>query len=283
MNRDEALRKLQMTELDILLAIRDFCDEHGITWFLDGGTLIGAMRHGGFIPWDDDIDIGMPRADYDRFSKLAKEGIRNDLSFHDASNTPGYAAFFGKIWKDGTSFTTDESEEAGCPQGIFVDVFPYDLISSDRRRREQQISNARLWQSVSYLFHAKTIAVPHKGLIGAVERAGCRGAHYLIRGLFSEHAIRRHFEQSILDDGETNDGSFLSLSWPKIKPVPASILLPTELVTFEGESFPAPHDPDLYLQNMYGDWRAVPAPEERHTHLPRHLDFGDGTEWFDEE
>lgn len=279
MNQAEALKKLQATELEILRVIRDFCTKHDITWFIDGGTLLGALRHGGFIPWDDDIDIGMLRQDYDRFVALAKGGLPEGYSYHDSSNTPGYAAFFGKVWKDGTVFLTEESSEAGCPQGIFVDVFPYDPIAADKRRRRQQVAIARRWQSASYLYHASTVSVPHKGFLGAIEKIGCRSAHYAIRSLMSEQSIAKRFSQSALRSNEKHSGTYLSLAWPNMEPVPATLITPTALTVFENDEFPIPGKAATFLENMYGDWRAIPAPEDRHTHLPKLLDFGDGTRW----
>ena len=69
---DSALKRLQETELEILKAFASFCDEHDLEWFIDSGTVLGALRHGGFIPWDDDIDVGMLRDDYDRFLSLPR-------------------------------------------------------------------------------------------------------------------------------------------------------------------------------------------------------------------
>lgn len=100
MNNTEALKKLQDIELDILIMLKDFCLQHDISWFLDGGTVLGAARHKGFIPWDDDIDIGMLREDYDRFVSLAKTELPSGYSLHDWSNTPGYSAMFAKVYKD---------------------------------------------------------------------------------------------------------------------------------------------------------------------------------------
>lgn len=278
MDRDEALKKLQATELEILLMLRDFCAEHDIAWFLDGGTLLGALRHDGFIPWDDDVDVGMLRKDYDRFVALAKKGLPDGFSYHDASNTPGYAAMFGKVYKDGTRFCTDETREAGCEQGVFVDVFPYDSLASDPRRRKKQLANARLWQSAAYLYHAKTIVVPHRGLLGSLEKAGCRVAHHIVRTVSSPEAIAARYGKSILSDASICEET-LTLAWPNMTPLPASSIVPTATVGFEGHDFPAPGQTTRYLEAMYGDWQTLPAPEDRRTHLPKLLDFGDGTTW----
>ena len=71
----DELRRLQLVELDILRDIDKVCREHGIRYFLDSGTLLGAVRHGGFIPWDDDVDLGMPRHDYERFLEIAPRAL----------------------------------------------------------------------------------------------------------------------------------------------------------------------------------------------------------------
>ena len=96
MNQAEALAKLHATELEILLVIAAFCREHDITWFLEGGTALGAIRHKGFIPWDDDVDIALLREDYDRFCELAKTGLPSGYSLHTSRNTAGNAALFAR-------------------------------------------------------------------------------------------------------------------------------------------------------------------------------------------
>lgn len=278
MNDAEALKKLQETELDILLAIDAFCEENGIEWFMDAGTALGAMRHGGFIPWDDDIDIGMIREHYERFVELAQDGLPEGYSLQTFENNESFAGLFAKVYKDGTAFHTKETIEAGCDQGIFVDIFPYDVLAQDSSQRARQLKTARTWQSVSYLYHAKTITVPHKGVMGAIERFGCRMAHYFVRAFTSRAAIERRFDASRSFGGPASD-EYMLLSWPSMKPCRKQDMVPPARVSFCGHALPIAAKPEQYLENMYGDWRQIPAPEDRRTHLPEFLDFGDGTVW----
>lgn len=279
MQFDDALRRLQDAEFEILQVLAQFCSEHDIQWFIDSGTVLGAMRHGGFIPWDDDIDIGMLRADYDRFLTLAAQSFPAGYSVHTAENTPGFAGMFAKVYKDGTLFETEETREAGLSQGIFVDIFPYDALSSAESEQQKQRSGARLWQSISYLYHSGTIVVPHKGVLGAIEHAACAVAHPIVHCLFSPERILAKFNAAIARvEGEASN-LMLPFAWPNIKGIPLDVLVPTRELQFNGVSFPAPGDTERYLDLMYGDWRTLPALEDRRTHLPQVLDFGDGKRW----
>lgn len=279
MNQNEALKQLQSVELEILVAIAQLCEKHAIRWFLDGGTLLGAARHQGFIPWDDDIDIGMLREDYEKFLAIPEHEFPAGYSLHTFDNTPGYAAMFAKVYKDGTRFMTQETREAGCEQAIFVDVFPYDYVSLDATRAHRQRRGAKFWQSVSYLYHAKTIAVPHKGVAGTLERAACCCAHYFIHLIIRRGSIKQHFDSAIAltpDDGRLQ---VLPFAWPNIEGYELDEIFPTTLLLFEGNKFPSPAQWDIYLTRMYGDWRKLPRVEERKTHLPLMLDFGYDQIW----
>lgn len=279
MNNDEALKKLQLTELDILEKISSLCDEHDIAWFIDAGTLLGAARHQGFIPWDDDVDIAMLRPDYDRFIEVAREHLPEGYSIHTFDDTPGFAGMFAKVYRDGTVFATKETREAGCDQGIFVDVFPYDFLDVDTRAEAKQRRVAKLWQSASYLWHSKTIVVPHGGLLGRLEAAGCRAAHYLVKAVLSRRGIRRRFDRAIVRRELHPDDVVLELAWPNIQGYRVGDLLPASSLSFEGIEFPVPRAWERYLVQMYGDWKTLPKPEKRRTHLPQLLRFPDGSSW----
>ncbi len=281
MNSNAALKKLQAVELEILEVIDKFCIDNGIQYFVDGGTALGAMRHQGFIPWDDDIDIGMLRKDYERFCALAQDGLPEGYSLHTPRNTEGYPALFAKVYKDGTVFENQEARESGAIMSIFVDVFPYDLLYESAALRKKQIGSASMAQKRAYIYYLSTISVPHLGLLGFVERTGCRLLHYVEKCRVKDPQFYADlFDKCVSDPGRgLVSEECLTLVWPNMKPVPLTDIFPTVSAEFEGHLFPAPRETDGYLTNMYGDWRKLPDPEHRHTHLPLFIDFGDGTSW----
>lgn len=277
-----ALRKLQLETVEILEAFKHYCKQHDLTWFLLSGTALGAIRHNGFIPWDDDLDVGMPRSDYNRLLELAKKSFPTGYHLDVPSAEIPLATLFAKMCADGTQFVTQETIEAGYKQGIFIDIIPLDRLAADPQTRAKQLKNSRLWQSISYLWHAKTISVPHKGFLGLLEKTGCRLAHHVIHTFVSKQMIIDRYERSILDghSGCKVSEEWILLSWPHTKPFPTDVLLPVSYHEFEGRDMPVPGKAEEYLELMYGDWKTLPDPDKRHTHMPLHLVFSDGTEWI---
>ncbi len=280
MNESDALKALQREELDILLAIKAFCEENNIKWFCDSGTALGAVRHRGFIPWDDDIDIGMPREDYDRFLELSAGGMFPDgYSVRTSLNTPGYTSMFAKVYKEGTLFSTSETIEAGCNQAIYVDVFPYDRAAIDPPKRRKQIGIAKRWQSISYLYWLSNINVPHGGVLGHVEKVACRIGHVICKVLLSPRIIADRFARAELIGAKDEGDGWICLPWPDTGIFGTADLFPCRCLDFEGYSVPVPANYDKYLTSLYGSWEELPSEEDRHTHLPIELRFGDGSCW----
>lgn len=282
MDQLEALKKLQKIELEVLLCVSSVCSTLDINWFMDSGTALGAVRHQGFIPWDDDIDIGMLRDDYSRFLNEAPKLLaERGCSLHTSNNTAGFAPMFAKVFKDGTRFETQETREAGLSQGVFVDIFPYDYLYKDSKARKKQIRTARNAQYLSYLYHAKSISVPHAGPIGLLEHLACCLVHRASRFLINDTSVYQDtYDSCALAKGQDGASEYCTdLHGSYMKPIAVTYLVPTQMASFEGYELPVPGKVEDYLCNLYDDWRKIPAPEDRHTHLPLLIDFGDGDIW----
>lgn len=277
---DDVLRRLQLTELEILRAVDEACSKLGISYFLDGGTALGAVRHGDFIPWDDDADIGMLRPDYERFLAEAPALLGPRFMVASPRTHPQMAGMFAKVMLAGTAFETEETQEAGFDQGIFIDVFPYDRLASDESAAARQQRRCRLWQSLSYLQHSKHIVVPHGGVLGACERAACRVAHGVVSRVLKPEVIARRFnmvareyEDAGVDVGDEVGSRWATLAYAGTA-FPLEVLAPSAPLEFEGVVLKGPANPEAFLNQLFGPtWRELPPEDQRRNHKPIRLTF----------
>ena len=268
------LARLQAEELEILCTVAEMCERLGITYFIDGGTCLGAVRHGGFIPWDDDIDIGIPHRDYLRFLELAPTELPEGFELVTYEKEPAQTAFWAKVVKSGTRFIDGAAAEAGHEQRIFADIFDYRPLDSDPARRERQRRRANFWQKVSYL---SRITDPRK-LDGSQYslplRIVFKCANLFIRTFFSKAFIKKRFEAAW--EGDDAGELWINASYSLDKPCARETLFPTRAIEFAGKNFQGPNNTHQYLQDVYGDYMTLPPEDKRHTHVPQILDFGDG-------
>ena len=130
--KTDEVKKIQKCEVEILKEFDRITRKNNLRYMLVGGTLIGSIRHKGFIPWDDDIDIGMPRKDYEKFKKILNKQLdKKKYYFQDMFNTENYGMIFGKLMMKDTLLV----EETNCvdreKQGIWIDIFPFDKTSKN--------------------------------------------------------------------------------------------------------------------------------------------------------
>ena len=134
----EELEKLQATLYQILSEIKRVCDKHGIRYFITGGTAIGAYFWKKILPWDDDVDVGMPRPDYERFIKVAPEELGDEYFVQTPETDPHVPFFFMKVRMNGTEFNEETFQHISMHQGIYVDIFPFDKIPCSKRKEKIQ-------------------------------------------------------------------------------------------------------------------------------------------------
>lgn len=245
-------RSVQLKELAILREVDALCRRRGIPYWLDGGTLLGAVRHKGFIPWDDDIDIAMRLSDARRFVAAAREELSPNLFMQTPRTDPAVKFPILKV-RDLDSLIVEHGDDFRLPyaKGLYVDIFPmvdYPSVPPGFVRRVARgfcRANAILherhcysWRSVAELFY-----------FGG-KRAVCR----LLWNAARLIASRGEYLSNTLD----NNGYGIMHRTDSVFPLSS--------VEFEGLSFSAPADPDAYLRDLYGDYMTLPPAEKRHGH-----------------
>lgn len=132
----KALRHLQLIQLEMLIEVDRICKKCGIKYNIIAGTLLGAVRHGGYIPWDDDADVAFLRAEYERFREACETELdTRRFYFQDHRNTEGYRWGYGKLRRKETIFLREHQEHMPYEQGVFIDIFPLDGVPDNYIKR----------------------------------------------------------------------------------------------------------------------------------------------------
>ena len=251
------IRPLQLRMLDILVAIDIVFKEHNLRYYLVDGTLIGAVREKGFIPWDDDIDIAMPRDDYEALITHSREWLPEPYEFVCFENDPKYPLHFGKI--QDASTTLIERPHLYYLGGIYVDIFPIDGAPEGKlRQRLYQFKYKMLTKALYFHFrdpyrhgHGPSCWLP-----------------LLIRKMFTldglQRSIKRHmmlydFNTSRLSAVNHNDGLGSMADREEVLGEPTPVL-------FEGKTVMGMKDNHAYLSQLFGDYMTPPPAGNRHQH-----------------
>lgn len=148
---DLTRKKLWKTEIEILKIIDEICDKHDLNYFLAGGALIGAIRHNGFIPWDDDIDICMLRKDYDKFLTVADKELPHYYFLQNGINEEGYFDTITRVRDSRTTGILYKDLDKNCNNGIFVEIYPLDAVVSDKKKYKGQIKKISFYKALLHL------------------------------------------------------------------------------------------------------------------------------------
>lgn len=257
------IKQLQDRLLEILIAFDKVCREHGLRYCICGGTLLGAVRHGGFIPWDDDLDCSMPRPDYERFIAHCREWLPEHLEFVCAENDPLYPLPFGKIQDART--TLIERRHLYYLGGCYIDIFPFDGHSDNAVLRHWRCARYNYLKKLLYFVHRDPYRHGH-GVESWLPLA-VRKTHKMadIQRAMRRVMTREDYDKCSLASSFTDGAG---------KVLPKSIIGNFGPYMFEGHEVMGIADYDPYLRCMYGDdYMTPPPPEDRFQHNFDYLDL----------
>ena len=257
------VQRLKSIELEMLKSFAEICEKLNLRYYLIGGTLLGAVRHRGFIPWDDDIDVGMPREDYEVFLKEAQKYLPEYYFLQTRKTDPEYLSNFAKIRDSRTTFLDKAVKHRKTNHGVYIDVFPIDYYPDTKCK--QLIFDFKKFLQKFRLRGAFIIPEEEK-----------HAAHieFLAKMLSICLMVIYPTTTSVLDaedrlfKKEKNSSLVANLCgyWGKREILPASLLAETCDVEFEGLYFKGPKEYDKYLTRIYGDYMKLPPVEKRVSH-----------------
>ena len=247
------LRKAQLKMLEILKAVDVICRKHNIDYWIDAGTLLGAVRHKGFIPWDDDIDISVRREDYKRMREILQQELPSNLVFVDWTTDKNYFDACGRV-KMRNTYVEIPAFRYQKEQGVWIDVLPMEALAS----YQEKVLGEHIFGKVFRHAHNEGKAVKRSFLAYWITRFIALVLYpfaYLIISIFRWHGRKN---SNILTYGFA-----LCTVYPKHK---LEWIFPTTDIQFEDAIVRAPHDFDKYLTEFYGDYMQIPPEDKRVTH-----------------
>lgn len=254
------LEQLQNTELEMLIEVDRICRKNNIKYSLDGGTLLGAIRHDGFIPWDDDADIVMLRPEYDKFYKACQKELDKKRFFLQEYRTDvNYRWGYSKMRRNGTIFLREGQEHIKCNQGVFIDIFVYDNVPDNffvrrihlficfciRKSLYSEVGRKNADSSLMRIWYSMLCKVPRDiwfYLIAKIAYTTNKRRHELVRHMTYPYRkeCRYGLPRECFDEYIEKD--------------------------FEGHQFKIFKNYDLYLTRLYGDYMTLPPKNMRKTH-----------------
>ncbi len=267
---DETLKHLQKIELMILKDFIKLCEMNNIDYSLYGGSILGAVRHNGFIPWDDDIDVIVLQKDYEKLINIMEQNLDGKYKFINMNNNQDYFLFFSKIMINNTEFEEWWSNQVNYKQGIYIDIFILHDVPNNKIKRFYQVKMARLY---SKLFTIRQIKLKHHPpLIKLISNS----IHNFLKIIRISPNFFKKRGWDLLSKYKNENSELVcditALNHPQI--YKKSDFFPTIKHEFEGVMVNIPNNSDSILTQIYGDYMQLPPENKRYNHAPENIDFG---------
>ena len=255
----EQLRKVQLTELELLKEVDRICKKCGIRYNIIAGTLLGAVRHKGFIPWDDDADVAFLRDEYEKFRKACEKELNHEkYYFQDHRNTKGYRWGYGKLRKKNTIFLRENQEHMPYEQGVFIDIFPLDNVPENKILRI--INN----------FHCFLIRKIFWSEVGKITSSSkIKRVCFMTLNKMFGNRIYKHYDKLIKKLNRRPSKWVRTLAFPTANKQYGYLRRwyeTSQSIVFEDFMFDTMESYDEYLTFKFGDYMQLPPDKERKIH-----------------
>ena len=264
--KNEELVTLQADLKVILNGIDCICKKHNIQYFAVSGTLLGAIRHKDIIPWDDDIDIGMTRDNYEKFLKVCADELGNNFFVLNYKTEKHFYAYFTKICLHGTVFVEKETKGLNYEHGVFVDIFPYDFVPDSSKELKKHLKKVKfLYQlfKCKSLWKVSDLSTGFKKIVGSFVRPLM---HILLLPV-SKKRIFNLLDARLQKYNNESHKKLLPLFKTKMA-ICSEDLNNIISVSFGNCKIPVSSSYDRLLRNEYGDYMVLPPKEKRKSHAP---------------
>lgn len=256
---NKILRKVQLAQVIALDEIVRICDTHGLRYYLAGGSMLGAVRHGGFIPWDDDLDISMPRDDYERFAEICESELGEEFELQSVEKEPNYNLFLAKVRIKNTRLVDRVTANLDINQGIYVDIFPLDNcdgIDKALIKRAKRFGTLAKIKAVKLGIARKTGFIKNLSIFAVRLFAGFMSIDSLNKKVYKTMTCHKGGDMYI---------NFCSQYGYKRQTMPKQWFGNGTPYMFEGKEYMLPSEYDKVLINIYKDYMKLPPKEKQKT------------------
>lgn len=265
------LEKIHAEELVLLREFDRICSSLGLTYYLSCGTLLGAVRHKGFIPWDEDLDVMMPRDDYEKFVEKAPEMLSSEVRLDDISTNSLYFNPFAKLRLKNTAFEIRSLREYKGGQELWLDIFPMDSAEA--------ADSPALRRRAAVIGICRSVICAKRGILERNSLSKKQRLAVAVLRLLPEHLLWKKMSSAHRGDDSLENYVIFDTDYDyKRLVMPKAWFSPAERLPFEDGAYSAPHEGDSVLTHVYGDYMQLPPPDKQVTFYPERIVFSDGEE-----
>lgn len=272
---DKILTRIKNTEKDILIFFQDMCEKYNLKYFVAFGTLLGTIRHSGFIPWDDDIDVAMPRKDYNQFLKIMQKEENSRFFLQIPETDHKYHLTFAKLRMKNTRFLEERLVDAGAQEGFYIDIFPYDNIPDNEQQAKMYMKKCAFWIRLFSVSRIKEPQIGSRGGLDYLVRTVWYALYYFLKLIPSadKRIWRKCNKYFCMYQNYETDRSTLLVSEPEKWVIYKKEMEKLEQRQFEDIKVSVPKDYDAVLKRNYNNYMELPPKEERVNHVPVEIQF----------